>query len=258
MPAANVWYQFALYRHEVIQKLFTISIRTFLIIACMAGLALSAVGQKKLKWTPRSNSEYDNRKITYGFSIGLHTSSYQLKYADDFVTAAYDTVNSIQPEFSPGFSLGFLVNYRFNDQLDLRLMPKAGFYEHRINYYFTDRTKKFQLVETTMVEFPVLLKYKSQRRNDFRMYVVGGFTPAFEARNKGDLSSITSRLPIQNLNVGLDVGLGYDFYFPLFKLSQEIRFSKGIMNVLEGNNTSFSAPIKRLNTNTISMYFIFQ
>jgi hypothetical protein len=229
-----------------------------LLFSFLLGCMVPATAQKKLKWTPRTKNEYDSRKITYGFSIGIHTSAYQLKYADDFVTAAYDTVNSIQPDFSPGFSLGFLVNLRFNDQLDLRLMPKAGFYEHRINYYFTDRTQKFQLVETTMVEFPLLLKYKSQRRNDFRMYVVGGFTPAFEARNKGDLASITSRLPIQNLNLGLDAGIGYDYYFPLFKFSQEIRFSKGIMNVLDGNGTSFAAPIKHLNTNTISVYFIFQ
>lgn len=235
-------------------SLLKMVLATFLVL----GFTSNALAQKKLKWMPRGNPEYDQRKITYGFSIGIHTSAYQLKYADSFVTSTYDTVNSIQPQFSPGFSLGFLVNFRFNDQLDLRLMPKAGFYEHRINYYFTNRTEKFQLVETTMVEFPLLLKYKSQRRDNFRMYVIGGITPAFEARNKGDLESTNSRLPIQNLNFSLDTGLGYDYYFPLFKFSQEIRFSKGITNVLDGNSSVFAAPIKQLNTNTISVYFIFQ
>lgn len=213
---------------------------------------------QQMKWAKRSNPEYDKRKITYGFSIGIHTSAYQLKYDDDFVTPTYDTVHSIQPSFSPGFSLGFLVNLRFNDQLDLRLMPKAGFYEHRINYFYTDRTQKFQLVETTMVELPLLLKYKSQRRGNVRMYVVGGITPGFEARNKGDLESSTSRLEIQKGNLSFDSGFGFDFYFPLFKFSQEIRFSKGLSDLLSGGNSVYSDPIKRLNTNTISVYFIFQ
>jgi Outer membrane protein beta-barrel domain len=213
---------------------------------------------QNFKRAKRSNAEYDKRTITYGFSIGIHTSAYQLKYADEFVTSKYDTVNSIQPEFSTGFSLGFLINMRFNDQLDLRLMPKAGFYEHRLNYYFTNRTSKFQLVETTMVEFPLLLKYKSQRRGDLRMYVAGGITPAFEARNKGDLESITSRLPINKGNLSVDTALGFDFYFPLFKFSQEIRFSKGLVNVLGNGSGAFQDPIKSLNTNTVSVYFIFQ
>lgn len=225
----------------------------------MLFLSISIDGiSQTIQWAKRNNPEYDKRKITYGFSIGIHTTAYQLKYSDDFVSPSYDTLNSIQPSFSPGFSLGFLINLRFNDQLDLRLMPKASFYEHHLNYYFTDRTEKFQLVETTMVELPLLLKYKSQRRGNVRMYVVGGVSPGIEARNKGDLESPTSRLPIKNGNLSIDTGLGFDFYFPLFKLSQEIRFSRGLTNLLDGSTSDYSAPIKHLNTNTISVYFIFQ
>jgi Outer membrane protein beta-barrel domain len=230
----------------------------FCLVILLIGVAYPSISQRKLKWTPRNMQEYDSRTINYGFVIGIHTSSYQLKYADEFVTSKYDTVNSIQPEFSTGFSLGFLVNLRFNDQLDLRLLPKAGFYEHRINYYYTNRTQKFQLVETTMFEFPLMLKYKSQRRGDTRMYVAGGFTPAFEARNKGDLVSNTSRLPVKKGNLSLDAALGMDMYFRFFKLSQEIRFSKGILNVLDSGEGAFQDPIRSLNTNTISVYFIFQ
>jgi len=230
-----------------------------IVIAFSIILGVSADGYtQEFQWARRNNPEYDSRKITYGFSLGLHTTAYQIKYADDFVSPTYDTLNSIQPSFSPGFSLGFLVNYRFNDQLDLRLMPKASFYEHRLNYYYTNRTEKFQLVETTMVELPILLKYKSQRRGNVRMYVVGGVAPGIEARNKGDLESNTSRLAIQNANLSIDTGFGFDLYFPLFKFSPEIRFSKGLVNLLDNGTSDYSEPIKHLNTNTISVYFIFQ
>ena len=228
--------------------------------AALAILIFSAsqLHAQKFFWAPRNNAEYDMRKVTYGFAIGIHTSAYQLKYSPNFVTPTYDTVHSIQPSFAGGFSLGFLVNLRFNDQLDLRLMPKAGFYEHKLNYYYTDRSYRYQLVETTMVEFPLLLKYKSQRRGNVRMYVIGGFTPGFEARNKGDLESSVSRIEIQKGNLSFDSGFGFDFYFPLFKFSPEIRFSKGMVNLLANGNTVYSNAIKSLNTNTISIYFIFQ
>ncbi|CAN5292367.1 hypothetical protein BH09BAC3_BH09BAC3_17930 [soil metagenome] len=209
-------------------------------------------------WAKRNNPEYDRRKISYGFMIGAHTSAYQLKYSDKFVTQNFDTVHSVQGSFTAGFSLGFLINLRLNEVLDLRVMPKAGFYNHKLNYYYTNNTSKQVVVETTMYELPILLKYKSMRRGNVRMYMIGGFTPGLEASGKNDIQSTTASLEIKGMNLSLDAGLGFDFYFPLFKFSQEIRFSKGLTNMLGSNSSVYAAPIKELNTNTISVYFIFQ
>jgi len=190
--------------------------------------------------------------------IGVHTSAYDLKYSDKFVTQNFDTVHSVQGSFSGGFSLGFLVNLRLNEVLDLRVMPKAGFYTHKLTYFYTNNTTKQQQVETTMYELPVLLKYKSARRGNVRMYMVGGFTPGLEASGKNDVQSTTANLDIKGMNLSLDAGFGFDFYFPLFKFSQEIRFSKGVTNMLGTRTSPYSAPLQSLNTNTISVYFIFQ
>ncbi|NOT75956.1 MAG: PorT family protein [Cyclobacteriaceae bacterium] len=209
-------------------------------------------------WAKRNNPEFDRRKISYGFMIGIHTSAYEVKYSDRFVTQSFDTVHSVQGSFSGGFSLGFLINLRLNEVLDLRVMPKAGFYNHKLNYYFTNNSSRQQLVETSMYEFPILLKYKSMRRGNVRMYMVGGFTPSFEASGKNDVQSTTSNLDIKSMNLSLDAGLGFDFYFPFFKFSQEIRFQKGLTNMLGSDPSPFAAPIKDLHTNTISVYFIFQ
>ena len=227
-------------------------------ITLLLVLASGLASGQHFKWARRNNPEFDNRKFSYGFVIGLHTSAYQLKYADQFVTQNFDTVHSVQSTFSPGFSLGFLVNWRLNEVLDLRLMPKAGFYVHKLIYYYTDNSSKTQTIETTMVEFPLLLKYKSMRRGNVRMYMIGGITPSIEASGKNDIQSSTSNLAIKSRNLSIDAGIGFDFYFPLFKLSQEIRFSRGIVNMLGDDQSVYSAPIKYLNTNTISVYFIFQ
>jgi len=213
---------------------------------------------QSFKWARQHNPNYDERKITYGFMIGIHTSSYQAKYSDKFVTQSFDTVHSVLTPFSPGFSLGFLVNLRLNSDLDLRIMPKAGFYDHQLEYNYTDETSQSQLTETTMVEFPILLKYKSMRRGNVRMYMVGGITPSIEASGKNDIQATTEVLDIKQTNLSLDAGIGFDFYFPLFKFSQEIRFSRGISNMLGPDPSKFKEPLNRVNTNTISVYFIFQ
>lgn len=246
MQAVNFWNKFALHGYKII-----------LVGIIFLQLPNDALCQR-YKWARENNPNYDERKISYGFMIGLHTSSYQIKYSDQFVTQNFDTVHSVMTPSSPGFSLGFLVNLRLYDVLDLRLMPKAGFYNHTVEYNYTDGSTKEQLIETTLFEAPILLKYKSLRRGNVRMYMVGGFTPGIEVSGKNDVQSTTANLSVKKGNLSIDGGFGFDFYFPLFKFSQEIRFSKGLVDVLGSNPSAFRDPIKRINTNTVSVYFIFQ
>lgn len=206
-----------------------------------------------------NNPNYDDRFLSYGFLIGIHTTTYQLKYSDRFVSKELDSLYAISPSWSPGFSLGFIVNMHLSEFLDLRLLPKVSFYEHRIEYLRLDAPKIDELVETTVVEFPLLLKYKSERRGNFRMYMVGGVKPGIEASGKNDVDEISKEnLNIRTFNMSLDVGFGIDMYYPLFKFSPELRFSKGMTNMLGNSGNELSAGIDRLNTNTITLYLLFQ
>ncbi len=245
MQATYFWNKLSLHSHKI-------ALFGFLLL-----LPLWGFGQS-YKWAKQNKAAFDDKRLSYGFVIGLHTSAYQVNYSDKFVTPKFDTLHSVMAPSSPGFSLGFLANLRLYEYLDLRLMPKAAFYNHKLIYNFTNDTRKELLIETTMVEFPLLLKYKSQRRGNVRMYMVGGVTPGFELSSKNGDSSISSSLEIYHSNMSLDAGLGFDFYFPLFKFSQEIRFSRGLSNILGPTPGSFKDPISRINTNTVSVYFIFQ
>lgn len=246
MQTAHIWHKLYLYRRKVI---------------LLFGVLLFAQGAfaQKYRWVNQNNPRYDERKISYGFLIGLHTTAYQLKYSDQFVTPDLDTVYSVEPGWSAGFSLGFIVNYRLTDLLDFRLTPKVAFYEHTLLYRYTDDTPdEEKLLETTMVELPILLKYKSERRGNIRMYMVGGFKPALEASGKKEQENVSNTLGVTKMNLSLDVGFGFDLYYPLFKFSPEIRFSRGIVDILENPHNKYGQPLSRLNTNTITLYLLFQ
>lgn len=222
-------------------------------------LAFQVQGQQKYKWVEKNNPNYDNKKLTYGFLIALHTSIYQLDYADQFVTTDFDTVHSVTPSWKQGFSLGFIVNYKLTEYLDLRLTPSVAFYENEVSYFYTDDTPtQTYTVETTMVEFPLLLKYKSERRGNIRMYTIGGIKPAIEASGKKRQEGIESNIEVKPSNISLEVGFGLDLYYPLFKFSPELRFSRGLMDVLDNKVSPLGQPISRLNTNTITLYLLFQ
>lgn len=211
------------------------------------------------KWARKNNPNYDERKLTYGFLIGIHSSAYRVDYSDKFVTPEFDTLYAVEPPWSAGFSLGFIVNYKLGDFFDLRLTPKVAFYEHRLRYLYTDSQPTHEeLIETTMVEFPLLLKYKSERRGNIRMYMVGGIKPGIEASGKKKLENVTSSLEVKGGNLSVDFGFGFDLYYPLFKFSPEIRFSKGVIDILDNKKNPFGQPLNRVSTNMITVYFLFQ
>lgn len=244
MQATNIWDKFNIRWGKVL-------------IVC---LILFGVGQKSFgqNYLQINNPNYDDRFLSYGFLIGVHNTAYKLRYSDTFVSNDFDTLHSIQPIKSPGFSLGFIVNLGFFEFLDVRLLPKVAFYEHTLEYNFTDESQIKKLKESTIVEFPLMIKYKSTRRKNSRMYMVTGLKPAIEASGRNDLEISTETLNIQRFNLSYDFGFGFDIYFPLFKFSPEVRFSKGLSNMLTGDPNIFSEGIERLSTNTINFYLLFQ
>src|SRR5688572_2077594 len=243
MQDTNILYKFYIHRLKIILTL------------CLIANVLLCEAQRT-RWVQRNNPNYDDKKLTYGFLIALHTSTYQVDYADKFITQQFDTVHSVNPIWSSGFSLGFIVNYRLSEFFDLRLTPQVAFYEQRVRYQYTDETFADETVESTMVEIPVLLKYKSERRGNIRMYMIGGVKPAFEASGKKEQTK--EELELKGTNISIEAGFGFDLYYPLFKFSPEIRFSRGLIDILGNTTNEFGQPLTRVNTNTITVYFLFQ
>jgi len=204
---------------------------------------------------------YDNRWLHYGFSIGIHTSGYRVQYADAFATPAFDSLHSVMPAHTFGFSLGLIANLRLAEYLDLRINPEVVFYENRVDYNYVRAGQSFvdeQIVETTFVEFPVLFKYKSMRRGNTRMYLIGGIEPGIEATGKKEEQDNSDRLLVNGTNLSLQIGFGLDVYFPLFKFAPEIRFSRGLLNMKNERENPYGTPIQHLATNTVTLYLLFE
>lgn len=243
MHPTHIWNLFHIHGHKI---------GHFIIFALF--IPLSSMGQQAFqKNLPFSDAKW----LHYGFSIGLHTSSYQLKYSDKFVTPEMDSVHSIMPANAFGFSLGFITDFRLVEQFNIRVLPKVSFYEFPVDFNYTDGNIDDQLIEATVVEIPILLKYKSERHKNFRVYYVGGIAPGFEVSGKKRKELSDNRLLTKEFNVNLEIGLGIDMYYPLFKFSPEIRFSKGLFNILREDEYGYSDGIESLKMNVVTLYLQF-
>ena len=243
MHPANLWNLLHLYRNKVRILLFTLLLLPF-----------SGKGQEAFQFNlPFS----DDKWLHYGFSIGLHGSNFQLKYSEKFVTNEMDSVHSIMPASAFGFSLGFITDFRIVEQFNFRVMPKVSFYEFPVDFNYTDGTTDRQLIEATFIEMPILIKYKSERHKNFRVYFVGGLAPGLEVSGKRRKEQSENRLLTNDFNLNLEMGMGIDMYFPLFKFSPEVRFSKGLLNLLKEDEFGYSDGIESLKMNVFTIYLQF-
>ncbi len=227
----------------------------------VAGLLLMVLGYSgAAQNNPTDNlPDYDDHFIHYGFLIGVHSSKYRIRYRDVFETPAYDTLHSVVPGSLPGFKIGFVVNFHLLENLDFRILPTVGFYESDLTYRYTNFTETRHVKDATLVEIPLLFKYKSQRRGNYGMYLLAGIKPTFEAVGRGQREDTSEKLDLLQNQMNIEIGTGFDMYFKLFKFSPEIRYSYGIKNMLNRDSkSSFNAPLKRVTTHNITMYVTFE
>ena len=74
---------------------------------------------------------------------------------------------------------------------------------------------------------PLYLKYSSERKANFRPYVIGGGGFWIDwGRNK------EKTVLLKPFDMLVEAGFGCDIYFPFFKLAPELKFSFGFNNML--------------------------
>jgi hypothetical protein len=145
--------------------------------------------------------------------------------------------DSLYPEVSklnPGINIQIVTDLRPAKYFDIRFLPGVSFGQRVVRYYknkvlYNDK----QRLESSFLEFPLLLKYKGDRLNNVRPYVIGGLNYRYDLAGKkefDDAKPVYIRLKRPDLYY--ELGAGLDFYLTYFKLSVELKMSNGIRDVL--------------------------
>lgn len=253
--------------------------RTKIGLLSLAFFGFSVAGFSQGLFGLTSTAGSDNKTLSYGFFLAGHTATYQIKYSEAFLdptNVANNQVYSIYPKYTPGFALGFTGILRLHDQVNLLLTPKIAFYEYRtdINYYvpLTDnvpgndnsssnslgyRTEEV-VNEATMVEIPLLFKYRSQRFNNTRMYFIGG--ASYQFRTKSQDEANLDPIVTTGQDFAIEAGMGFEIYFKYFKFAPEIRFSHGLNNIYYAEKTpaEIRDVISSVKRKGITIYLNFQ
>ncbi|MCE7062541.1 porin family protein [Dyadobacter sp. CY343] len=198
---------------------------------------------------------YDDKPIHYGILFAVPFTRFNVKHNSDFL--AKDSAFVIQSPTQASFRMGFTVNAFLTEHFDLRTTPSVSLYERQVKFSYPNGTDKIEKRESTWIEVPLLLKYKSLRRVNSRMYMVAGVTLGIETNVKRSRGN-SSRLDTKSTDFSIDYGVGYEQFFEFFKFAPELRFSHGLTNMFQPSKNSIGSGINKLSTHTVTLYLNFE
>ncbi|MDX9941935.1 MAG: outer membrane beta-barrel protein [Bacteroidales bacterium] len=254
-----------------------IAVGFFLFLFFFSGTQ-SLIAQRKA-FSFQNREELDFRPYHFGFSLGFNQMNFALKPAeslrelnnDNPGDPTYGSFYTVRPEPDLGFHIGIISNLKITSMLDLRFVPTLAFGDRSIVYEYQKATSNQvdagvikQKFEVTTIEFPLHLKFKSVRINNARAYVLGGFKfstdlSSNEYKDEGNEGTIYSRSAKNDFHY--ELGLGFDYYFPYFKFSTEIKAAFGLQNLIRKGAITypmFHTSIDRLNSKSIMISFLFE
>jgi hypothetical protein len=117
-------------------------------------------------------------------------------------------------------------------------------------------TKK---VESILLGLPVHIKFRSDRINNFRVYMFGGAKFEYDLASNSTARKAEDLVKLKKYDFGVEAGVGFNFYFPVFILSPEIKISNGISNIHSRDvNLKYSSAIDQLNSRMVVFSLIFE
>ena len=228
---------------------------------------------------------YNEQPYHFGFILGMNIMNFSIKPIDnlgqykwsksqvpDLPNADFYRVLAVTASASPGFSVGILGNLRVMKFLDLRFIPSLSFGSRTLDYSIQATGMAgapagvdsafvvHKKVNSTYLTFPLLLKYRSWRKDNYSAYFIGGINYSIDLaaikKTKEDVG--TGDIILRTKDIGAEIGAGFDFYNAYFKLGIEAKMIFGLSNLMVNDNTIYSGSIQQLHSKIFMLSFTFE
>jgi len=225
-------------------------------------ISQSAFAQLFSKDKILNNENVDKQKWSWGYFLGFNSYDFNFDYKKD--------LKDIQTTKTLGFNVGLIGNMRINEFLDLRLEPGLFITRRDINYdpsYFAgidfNDSDLIREVRSTYIHIPLLLKFSTKRLNNFKPFIVGGFSTALNLSSNQDNPDDNSngQFRTKSSMVFYELGAGIDLFFPWFKFTPSIRgvfaFKDEVIRDTDPNSP-WTGNIVHMKTRGLFINFTFQ
>lgn len=220
----------------------------FISLCLLAGLNVTAQNDRM------NNPEHDEKPYYFGITLGFNSAQYRLNQSKFFTE--YDTVKNIKPIWGQGFQLGIMGNLKLSNFVDVRAIPSFMIREKALDFTLYNDSVKKNYFESVLFSLPIEFKFKSDRQNNFRFYVCAGGKFDYDFNSNARSRRLDDVIKVKPVDYGYNVGLGFEFYYPNFIFSPEIKVSNGMGNsIIRDVGDPTNKAIDRISTRMIIISF---
>ncbi len=211
-------------------------------------------------------TQHDDLPYYFGLTLGYNSCYLSPTKSSKFL--ASDSVMIAEPGSSGGIALGLHGTLRLSRRFQLRFNPQlvlggARYFSYTITHpLFGEPITQTKTMPTTMWNFPLQIKFNSDRINNFRTYLLFGAKYDINVvSNDGNQIGAPNNdwlLKLKKDDFGLEVGVGFNFFLEYFTLTPEIKFGYGLSNVLDRDpNLKYSSVFEKLQSRILmfSLHF---
>lgn len=234
------------------------------IVILILSLALfnNIYGQKQHS---KNLPKFDHRFVHFGFLLGINSANFVLERLPEISPGA-DSLYVLEPKTATGFNLGIISSMHLNEAFSIRFTPNLAFAARTLTYNFetSEGPREYnKIIESTLINLPLGIKYKSVRLNNFSAYIlVGGAYTIDLASNVGNDNNANNPsdviVAIKKHDYLAEIAFGTDFYLEYFKFGIEFKMSYGFRDLLSRDNPQFTDPIDKLKSKLFLLSLTFE
>ncbi len=226
---------------------------------CCTILSASTYSQ----WKEQHRASHDDWPYYFGLSVSynhsyLHPSKHP-KFLQD------DSVLSVDPGSSGGIALGLLGTLQLSPRFSLRTNPQliiggAKYFTYSLKYPTSNENFiEKKTLPSTIVSFPLQLKFNSDRIGNFRTYLMGGVKYDMDLASNSQARNAEDLVKLSRSDYGYEAGIGFNFYFPFVTFSPELKISNGLSNIHSRDpNLKYSNVLDKLQSRMIVFSIILE
>jgi len=193
--------------------------------------------------------DFNRKSYYFGINIGFNNSGYKLQQSRFFINN--DSVRVTEGQSEIGVNMHMITNLKMGEYFDFRFLPGFSFAQRGFEFTTVADSRVLERkIESVFFELPFHLRFKSDPYKDKRMFVVAGLKYSYDVQTNS--KSRKSLIKIAPHDFQYEVGVGMQIFYPYFIFSPEIKFSRGIGNILIYDRAQNEA---RILENVVSQIF---
>ncbi len=200
--------------------------REIALFTLLFGIMISALSAQIRSRDNYNYLDFQGKAYYFGMAFGTNFSGFRINQSNFFI--GNDSVRIAEGKRKGGFNIHMIANLKMGEYFDFRFLP--GFAFSYRSFLFNDLEEK--QVESVFFELPFSLRYKSQPYKDKRVFVTGGLKYNYDIASSSKTRQAPTLIKISPHDFQWEVGFGMQFFYPFFIFSPEVKYSRGLGNIL--------------------------